>query len=101
MHASSGCDKVSYPFGKGTVSSTNLLLKTDLGLAVMCEPHENENDVVTVGIDVLVRLYGGKPGTNMNNLRYQNFSENKGPKIKILPPSHDAAVLHLKRATRH
>ena len=64
-------------------------------------PHQNENDVVTLGIDVLVRLYGGKPGTNMNNLRYQIFSENKDPKIKILPPSHDAAVLHLKRVTRH
>jgi len=47
IHALSGCDSVSYPFGKGKVSAINLHLKSDLKLEIFSDPEANETDWLT------------------------------------------------------
>ena len=37
MHALSGCDTVSYRYGKGKITAVNLLLKNNLNLEQMCD----------------------------------------------------------------
>lgn len=53
IHALSGCDSVSYPFGKGKVSAINLLLKSDLKLEIFSDPEANETDWLTAGTKFL------------------------------------------------
>jgi len=99
VHALSGCDTVSYPFGKGKISALNLLLELDLNLRVFTEPDAEEQDWVKAGIDFLSYLYCGKLVDSLNNLRYTLFSKKKDPpKIKSLPPTDKSAVEHVKRA---
>ena len=99
MHALSGCDTVSYPFGKGKISALNLLLKLDLNLQVFTEPDAEEVDWMKAGIDFLSYLYCGKIMETLNNLRFKIFSKNEDPpKIKSLPPTDKSAIEHVKRA---
>ena len=51
VHALSGCDTVSYPFGKWMISALNLLLKLDLNLQVFTEPDAEEVDWMKAQID--------------------------------------------------
>ena len=99
LHALTGCDAVSYPYGKGKTTAANLLLKGDLHLEQMCDPSVSEDVVEQIGMDFLLKLYGGKPGSDLNQLRYQIFSRKKEPpKIKSLPPTKPSAIHHIKRA---
>ncbi|CAM1319304.1 Uncharacterised protein g7168 [Pycnogonum litorale] len=99
VHALSGCDTVSYPFGKGKVSALNLMLKLDLNLHVFTEPDAEEVDWMKAGIDFLSYLYCGKIMESLNNLRYTLFSRKKDPpKIQTLPPTDKSAIEHIKRA---
>jgi len=99
VHALSGCDTVSYPFGKGKINALNLLLKLDLNLQVFTEPDAEEVDWMKAGIDFLSYLYCGKIMKSLNNLRFTLFSKKKDPpKIKSLPPTDKSAIEHVKRA---
>ena len=99
IHALSGCDTVSYPFGKGKVSAVNLLLKSDLKLKVFSDPEANERDWLKAGTEFLSSLYGGLKSPSLNHLRFTLFSRKKEPpKIRSLPPTDEAAVNHVKRA---
>ena len=73
MHALSGCDTVSYHFGKGKLSAVNVLIKTShLHLDKIGDPKSSDADIITAGTYFFVNLYGGKAQecTNMNQLRY-------------------------------
>ena len=99
LHAITGCDSVSYPFGKGKVTAVNLLLKKDLQLTALCDSNANEDDILKAGTHFLVQLYGGDKESDLSTLRYHIFSKNKDPpKIKSLPPTNIAAARHIKRA---
>lgn len=98
-HALSGCDSVSYPFGKGKVSAINLLLKSDLKLEIFSDPEANETDWLTAGTKFLSALYGGLKAPSLNQLRFTLFSRKKEPpKIRSLPPTDEAAIQHVRRA---
>jgi len=74
VHALSGCDIMSYPFGKWKISALNLLLKLNLNLQVFTEPDAEEVDWVKAGIDFFSYLYCGKLMESLNNLRFTLFS---------------------------
>ena len=99
MHALSGCDTMSYPYGKGKITAVNLLLKNNLNLEQMCDGNTPIKEIDRVGTNFLVCLYGGKPGNDLNYLRYHLFSKRKDPtKIKCLPPTYESAIHHVRRA---
>ena len=60
IHALSGCDAVSYPYGKGKITALNVLQKASLNLEQMCVINTPMEEIDRVGTDSLVCLYGGK-----------------------------------------
>jgi hypothetical protein len=99
VHALSGCDTVSYPFGKGKVSAVNLMLKLDLKLQVFAEPGAESDEWMTAGMNFLSYLYSAKTVESLSTLRFAIFSKKKDPpKIKSLPPTDESAMEHVKRA---
>src|SRR6218665_3190194 len=79
VHALSGCDTTSYPFGKGKMSAVNLLLKFDLNLQVFADPEAKEVDWMKAGMTFLSYLYCGKAVDSLSKLRYTLFSKRKDP----------------------
>ena len=88
IHTLSGCDTMSYSYGKRKVSTLNLLLKLDLNLQVSTDPDAEELNWMKTGTDFLSYLYCGKITEPFNSLRYTLLSQKKDPsKIKSLPPT--------------
>ena len=72
LHSLTGCDSVSYPFGKGKATAVNLFLKEDLKLDALCDRDASEQDVLKADTDFFVRLYGKSlKATDLNTCRYQ------------------------------
>ena len=103
MHAITGRGSVSYPFGKGKVSSLKVIIDSDdLEIEVFDESNATISDVMRTGCRMFGRLYGATCDTTMNTLRYKIFSTRvKVPRHKSLPPTDDSLALHLKRAHIH
>ena len=99
VHALSGCDSVSNPFGKGKISVVNLLLKLNLNIRAFTKPNSKEEDWMNAGIKFLSQLYGGNEKDSLSDLRYSLFRKKKDPPmIKCLPPTDNSAKEHIKRA---
>lgn len=66
-HAITGCDTVSYSFGKGKASVTKTLKAGDfLGLFDMLgEENVTEEDLMAVGQQLFASLYGQPAGTSV------------------------------------
>ena len=94
---------MSYPFGKGKVSSSNVIMEShDLDIEVFGESNATISDVMRTGCRMFGRLYGTKCDTTMNALQYKIFSTRlKVPSLMSLPPTDDSLALHLKRAHIH
>jgi len=98
-HALSGCDSVSYPYGKGKAFVCSMLLKSKVPLRAFADPDASEEDWTREGFQFLSYLYGGVVASTLDGLRYLLFSKKKDPpKIKSLPPTSEAALQHIKRA---
>lgn len=65
MHALSGCDATSYPYGKGKISALNTLISGDFpGLAhVFGEVGTTEMDLMDAATPFINALYGQTPGS--------------------------------------
>ncbi|MES9884496.1 MAG: hypothetical protein ABW185_26930, partial [Sedimenticola sp.] len=100
VHAITGCDTVSYLFGKGKASAVAAMVKHDVGLEILGERTVSLEDTISVGHKFVGVLYKGKqPHTSMNQLRHTIFmSKRDTPKIKTLPPTDAALNEHVKRA---
>ncbi len=100
VHAITGCDTVSYLFGKGKVSAVSTMMKNDTDLHVLGDPDASTQQVISAGHEFISMLYQSKhyPIT-MIRLRYEIFISRKDtPKIKCLPPTDIALVKHIERA---
>ena len=105
LHAATGCDSVSYAFGKGKAAAVKLLLKSDdLGLNILGETTTPGPDIVQIGSKLFAELhvYGARAArapTTINKLCYKLFSKSQHvPNIRSLPPTDESLDLHLKRA---
>ena len=59
MHAITGCDTVSYTFGKGKVSSLKVIMDSDhLEIELFGESNATISDVMCTGCRIVGRLYG-------------------------------------------
>ena len=101
MHALSGCDTVSYPYGKGKTFALKVLMNNDIdGLQdVLGEPDISQGQLkATVGAFVLA-LYGQKKTDSLNSARYKMYmSRKKPPPLKKLPLTDNNLQLHVLRA---
>jgi hypothetical protein len=100
VHAITGCDTVSYLFGKGKASAVSTMTKHEVGMEVLGEQEASLCDVITAGHKFVSILYKEKQmHTSMNQLRHTIFMSKKDtPKIKSLPPTDPALDEHIKRA---
>ena len=88
-HALSGCDTVSYPFGKGKQSILKLLENDIPGLDnVLGEPEATQPQLKATVDAFFLLLYGQKSCATVNNARARLYlSRKKPPPLKRLPPT--------------
>ena len=91
-HALSGCDTVSFPFGKGKISALKIRLSAGNfpGLFdVLGEEASTHADLMEVGKKFFTALYGHPAGTSMTQARYNMYSRKQGKPLRImyLPPT--------------
>ena len=100
-HAITGCDTVSYPFGKGKASMLKTLKEGDFpGLFdVLGEDGAFQEDLMAVGEQFFVALYGQPSGSFMTQARYNLYTRKQGTPMRImsLPPTDLNLFLHVKR----
>ena len=70
MHIATGCDTVSYPFGKGKLTAVNLMKKGKLDLSAIGEANTFEDELLNAGRHLFCLLYGIDAPTTMTELRY-------------------------------
>ncbi len=101
IHALTGCDTVSYPYGKGKISALNTLLAGDFpGLAhVLGEVETTHTDLMKATESFFTALYRQPLGTAIEDARFTLFTKKKKtPKIMALPPTSANLLLHVLRA---
>ena len=98
MHALSGCDTVSYSYGKKSV--LKVLMHNDIdGLQyILGEPGISQRELkATVGAFFLA-LYGQKKTDSVNTARHMmHMRRKKPPPLKELPPTEGILQLHVLR----
>uniref|UniRef100_A0A8D8YJ99 Uncharacterized protein n=1 Tax=Cacopsylla melanoneura TaxID=428564 RepID=A0A8D8YJ99_9HEMI len=105
LHAMSGCDTTSTPFGQGKKKILKFYEKTPAShalAAVFREPNATNDQIAEAGEKFLIQLYGGEHGTpSLDSLRYQLFIKSvvKPSQFQLsrLPPTTDAAINHAHR----
>ncbi|XP_014675019.1 PREDICTED: zinc finger protein 431-like [Priapulus caudatus] len=99
VHALSGCDTVSYPFGKGKQSALKLLEIDIPGLdQVLGELGATHSQLRATADSFFLPLYGQKSCTTMNDARTRLYrSHKKPPQLKKLPPTDVNLQLHVLR----
>ena len=88
MHALTGCDTSSYPYGKGEIGAIKTLLEGDFpGLADgLGDVGATEAELLEAAALFLLALYGQLPRTSIESARYKLFTKKKkSPKIMTLP----------------
>ena len=101
MHALSGCDTVSYPYGKGKKSALKVLMNNDIdGLQdVLGEPDISQGQLKAPAGAFFIALYGQKKTDSLNSARYKIYmSRKKPPPLKKLPPTDNNLQLNVLRA---
>ena len=102
LHALSGCDTVSYPFGKGKKSAIKLLEIYIPGLdQVLGQPDATHAQLKATADSFYLPLYGQKSCTAMSDARAHFFrgrKYKKPPLLKKLPPTDANLQLHVLRA---
>ena len=96
MHALTGCDTTSYPFGKGKQTALKFLSKVNL--QSIGDSFSNKDDVLAAGRHFFSLLYGSQLEMRMETLRHKIFTSRiASPKIKSLPPTDGALAQHILR----
>ena len=101
MDALSGCDTVSYPYGKGNKSALKVLMNHDIdGLQdVLGEPDISQGQLKATAGAFFLALYGQKKTDSLNSASYKMYmSRKKPPPLRKLPPTDNNLQLHVLRA---
>ena len=100
IHALSGCDTVSYPFGRGKKSALKLLEIDIPGIdQVLGQPGAAHAQLQETAYTFFLPLYGQKGCTTMNDARGHFYrGHKKPPPLKKRPPIDANLLLHVLRA---
>ena len=99
MYALTGCETTSFPFNKGKLSA---LIVLEAGyfpglFHVLGEEGATQWDLLEVGLSFFYALYGQKPGTPMEDARYNLYTKTKArPVFRNLPPNSANLLLRLQ-----
>ena len=90
MHALTGCDSVSYPFGKGKVNAIKILKTNCPSSGHIGSPMSTKGQIFEAGRHFFSLLYGAQTAMAMHDLRYNIYTKKRGqaPKPPSSRPSH-------------
>ena len=104
VHALTGCDTVSYFLGIGKTTALKALMGGH-HLSLLGQLGADEASLISETTTIIAACYGSKVEGDMTTHRYQLWKSKMGntkttsaPKLKSLPPSHNAFVQHVHRA---
>ena len=105
IHALSGCDTTSALYGLGKVSVFKKIMKSKDSpplTDIITATDASLEDITRAGQQLLTMLYGGKPESTLNNLRYLKYIDQVSmsttrPIPERLPPTERAAYFHVLR----
>ena len=95
FHALGGCDTVSYMYGIGKSTMLNTYITHHKLISNVNVLNPEENDMQAAEI-FLCRAYGDEQASSLNQVRARRILTASRP--EQLPPTSDAARLHIKRA---
>ena len=103
MHALSGCDTVSCPFGRGKATALKVLKSADHSdlYTVFGEQSANHQQLLETGRKFICSLYGVAAGESMASARYALYTKRTRGKavcVKKLPPTDANLAYHILRA---
>ena len=83
MHALTGCDTTSYPYGKRKVTALNTMISGNFqGLATVGEVSTTHQELLTAAKPFILALYSQLPRTSMEAARFNLFTKKKKkPKV--------------------
>ncbi|KAF4529942.1 hypothetical protein B566_EDAN016853 [Ephemera danica] len=107
-HAVSGCDTTSAIFGKGKITSLNLLMSDEdlrATVQVFYQQQSSYDVILSAGLKFLFKLYGSKDDVNdLNLLRFYMYHRKSAVQpahrmfsLARLPPTDDSAAQHIYR----
>ena len=100
MHAFSGCDSTSRFAGHGKKTAMKLLVDNDeycQAMQTLGENFEPDAETLTQTEKAICHTYHSAQCSNTNDVRSQKWNR-QTTDITKLPPCHDSAILHIKRA---
>ena len=102
IHALSGCDTTSRPYGIGKISAMNKFADLQMPAKLFLTPVVTHLDVEKAGEQALISIYGGISGSDLNFTRALKFTEKVVASSSYipperLPPTSDAARFHSQR----
>ena len=98
MHAISGCDTTSYPYGRGKLSALHTLMAGDFpGLAdVLGEVNVSQAELLEETKPYFLSLYGQEPGMSLESARFKLFTkQRKSYKVMSLSPTSNNFLQHV------
>ena len=100
MHALSGCDTTSYPYGKGNITALSYMVSGNYqGLATIGDVGTTHTELMNACMHFFVALYGRTPGAAMESIRYNIFTKkNRNTKVMALTPTSANLLQHILRA---
>ena len=72
MHALSGCDTTSFPYGKGKVTALNTI-----AIATIGDDGTTHTELIHAAMPLIVALYSQPPETSMASTYYNIFKKKK------------------------
>lgn len=102
IHALSGCDTTSRPYGIGKLSTMAKYCSLQEFSRIFMLENQNYKDIEPAGNQALATLYGCMPGKDLNFQRASKFTEKVASSSSYLPPERlpptsDAARFHSRR----
>ena len=86
IHAMSGCDSTSRPYGIGKVSTMDKYQSIQRSARIFMMPNRMHKEIEKAGNEPLAIIYGCKPGMDLNFERASRFSEKVVSSSCCLPP---------------
>ena len=102
MHAISGCDTTSRPYGIGKVTVLSKYAALSRAADVFLSADSSKADIEKSGENALLVIYGCTSSLTLNDARVTRFLQRVATSTQYvspekLPPTSDAAVLHSRR----
>ena len=96
MHALSGYDTTSYPYGKGMVSLLNTIMVSGnyQGFATIDDVGTTHTELVNTVMLIFVAFYSQQTGTSLESACYNIFRKKRNPKAMALPQTSANLTQH-------